>query len=282
MKKLLLSVTAICLLALGVKAQVETPRPSPLSEVEQTVGLTTVEIEYSRPGMKDRVIFGGLVPYNEIWRTGANASTKVEFSDDVLIKGDTLEAGEYALFTIPGEEEWTIIFHNNLETGVWGYDEAEDALRIKVEPDMIKPAVETFLIDVNNIRNSSATIDLVWENTKVSIPFKVMTDQHVMKSIKAVMGGPTASDYYAAARYYYDEDKDMEQAVDWINEAIDKGAERFWVLRLKALIHAKMDDYDAAIAAAKKSKDLAMKADNSEYVKMNEESIKEWNEKKGM
>lgn len=279
MKKLLFSITALCLFSMGLMAQVETPQPSPLGEVEQVVGLTTVEIEYSRPGIKERVIFGDLVPFNELWRTGANASTKVKFSDDVIIKGDTLRAGKYALFTIPGTDEWTVIFNKDLETGPAGYSDKEDAMRVKVKPKTITPAVETFLIDINNIRNSSATIDLAWENTMVSIPFEVRTDKHVMKNIKAVMGGPTASDYYAAASYYYEEDKDMNQALDWVNQAIDAGAERFWVLRMKAKIHADLNQYDEAITAAKRSSELAKEAGNEQFVKMNNESIEKWKKK---
>lgn len=279
MKKLLFSITALCLFSMGLMAQVETPQPSPLGEVEQVVGLTTVEIEYSRPGIKDRVIFGDLVPFNELWRTGANASTKVKFSDDVIIKGDTLRAGKYALFTIPGEDEWTVIFNKDLETGPAGYSEKEDVLRVDVQPKTITPAVESFLIDINNIRNSSATIDLAWENTLVSVPFEVRTDKHVMKNIKAVMGGPTASDYYAAASYYYEEDKDMNQALDWVDMAIDAGAERFWVLRMKAKIHADLNQYDQAIAAANRSSELAKEAGNEQYVKMNNESIEKWKKK---
>lgn len=276
MNKIILSLAVFCLFTLSAEAQILTPAPSPLGEVEQTVGLTEVEITYSRPGIKERVIFGDLVPYNKLWRTGANASTKVEFSDDVTIKGDTLKEGTYALFTIPGEEEWTIIFSKNLEAGVSGYKEEDDALRVTVKPDVIRPKMETFLIDVNNIRNNSATIDLMWENTRVSIPFEVMTEKHVMESIKAIMSGPTASDYYAAARYYYDEGKDMEQALDWINEAIMKGGERFWILRTKSLIQAELGKYDEAITTAKRSKELAMEANNEEYVKMNNENIEKW------
>lgn len=280
MNKIILSLAVFCLFTLGAEAQITTPAPSPLGEVEQTVGLTEVEITYSRPGIKERVIFGDLVPYNKLWRTGANASTKVEFSDDVIIKGDTLEEGTYALFTIPGESEWTIIFSKNLEAGASGYKEEDDALRVAIKPEVIRPKMETFLIDVNNIRNNSATIDLMWENTRVSIPFEVMTEKHVMESIKAIMSGPTASDYYAAARYYYDEGKDMEQALDWINEAIMKGGERFWILRTKSLIQAELGKYDEAITTAERSKELAMEANNDEYVKMNTENIEKWKEMK--
>jgi len=280
MKNFLLLVAVFCLSYVSVNAQLKTPSPSPMAKVEQVVGLTTINIEYSRPGMKDRAIFGSLVPYGKIWRTGANASAKVSFSEDVMIGGEVLEAGKYALYTIPGENEWTIIFHNNLtHWGVGGYDEAEDAMRVTAEAVEITPAVESFTIDIDNIRNSGATLDLAWENTLVSLPFEVMTDKQVTASIQEVMAGPSAQDYYSAARYYFEEGKEGSKALEWINKSIEIGGERFWVLRLKSLIQASLNDYDAAIKTAQRSAELAEEDGNMNYVKMNEASIEEWKSK---
>ena len=280
MKNFLLLTTVFCLSFVTVYGQLKTPAPSPMSNVEQVVGLTTVNIEYSRPGVKDRAIFGSLVPYGKMWRTGANASTKVSFSEDVMVDGKELEAGTYAFYTIPGEEEWTIIFHNNLtHWGVGGYDESEDALRVTAEPMEVSPGVESLQIGVNNIRNSGATIDLVWENTMVSVPFEVMTDKQVTASIQEVMAGPSAQDYYSAARYYFEEGKEGSKALEWINKSIEIGGERFWVLRLKSLIQASLNDYDAAIKTAQRSAELAEEDGNMNYVKMNQASIEDWKSK---
>lgn len=259
-------------------AQVTTPAPSPLCKMEQKVGLTDVTLEYSRPGIKDRTIFGGLVPYNEMWRTGANSSSKVGFSTDVKIGDQTLPAGKYTLFTIPGEDKWTIIFHTNLNYGGVpnDYDKDGEALRFDVKSQTMTSTVENFIIVVDNMTNQSAEMILAWENTSVAFDFWVPTDEAVVASIEKAMAGPSAGDYYSAAAYYHDEGKDLKQSLAWIDMAIEKGGERFWVLRKKALIQADMKDYKGAIVTAKKSIESAKEAGNKTYVMMNEESIAKW------
>lgn len=276
----------VCVLwgTLSADAQLQTPAPSPSSKLVQTVGLTDVTIEYSRPSMKGRTIFGDLVPYGTMWRTGANASTKVSFSEDVTVGGKELKKGKYALYTIPGESEWTIIFHNNITHGGTGgdnYKEEEDAVRFTVKPSKTGHAVETFTIDVGDLTNDGANINLKWANTKVAIPLGVATTKSVMASIDKVMAGPSWYDYYQSARFYAENDQDLKTAHDWMTKALKMGGdEKFWVLRQASLIEAKMGEYNDAIEHAKKSLALAEEAKNEGYVKMNTESIAEWKKMK--
>lgn len=262
-------------------AQIKTPAPSPLGKVEQKVGLTDFSIEYSRPSKKGRVIFGDLVPYGEMWRTGANASTKVTFRSGVRIHGEFVPEGTYALYTIPGEKEWTIVFHKNLSywgTGGKDYKMEEDQLRFTVTPNQYATLVETFTIGFSNLTSNSASIQLLWDNTEVNIPISVEFDDVVMQQIEKAMTISSGT-YYTAARYYLDHDKDMEQALEWINKALDSG-DKYWYLRQKSLILGKLERYKEAIEVAEVSKTLADQAKNKNYVKMNEASIKEWSKKK--
>ncbi len=263
-------------------AQVETPAPSPVSTLTQKVGLSEVVIEYSRPGMKDRKIFGSLVPYGEMWRTGANGSTDVTFSDDVTIHGTVLKAGKYALYTIPSEGEWTIIFHSNSDywgTGGDEYDAAGEVLRFETESKELPFDVESFTMGVNNIGNSGADLLMYWEKTFVAFPFTFDTDEKVMATIKSTMEGPSANDYYKSARYFLDSGKDLGKAHKWITKATKMRDDAFWMFRIKSMIEAKMGDYPVAIETAKKSMELAEKAGNKQYVKFNEDAIAEWSMK---
>ncbi len=262
-------------------AQINTPQPSPLSTVEQKVGLTDCKIVYSRPSAKGRVIFGDLVPFDVTWRTGANMSTKVSFSTDVKIAGKDLPKGEYALYTIPGKTEWTIIFHKNLTYGGTGgdkYTTDEDALRVNIKSTQYPAAIETFTLGFSDITATSANIELLWENTQVNIPVTVDYDADVMKQIESAMK-ISGNTYYAAARYYLDNDKDLNQALVWMDKALEDG-EKYWMLRQKSLMLAKLGRYKEAIAVAEKSKTLATEAKNNDYIKMNDESIAEWKKKK--
>ncbi|MBU6343503.1 MAG: DUF2911 domain-containing protein, partial [Bacteroidetes bacterium] len=193
-------------------SQIKTPAPSPSGKISQEVGLIKIDIDYSRPSAKGRKIFGDLVPFGEMWRTGANASTKITFSDKVKVNGVDLPTGTYALYTIPGEKEWTIIFYKN--TSFWGtpgkdYNENDVAVKFAVKPVTLKEAVETLTFNISNLKNSSADIELCWDMTKIVIPVALETDAKVMADIKAQMDGPSANVYYQSARYYLEEKKDM-------------------------------------------------------------------------
>lgn len=280
MKKLLL-LFMTCVTVFSVQAQVKTPQPSPASKLEQKVGLTDVTIEYSRPGVKDRKIFGDLVPYGKLWRTGANKNTIITFSTDATISDYKLKAGSYAIFTEPGESLWKVYFYADTEN--WGvpqkWDESKVAAVVSVKVYEVPFNVETFTLDINSIANGGANIEMIWEKTYIAIPFTVPTDDAVLASINDVMGGtPKASDYYAAASYYLQEGKNPQQAMEWIDKAVDMTKEKplFYYIRKQSLIHAKAGDTKGAIAAAKKSLELAKIAGNDDYVKMNEDSLKEW------
>lgn len=260
-------------------AQVETPQPSPFSKVEQVVGLTDVTIEYSRPGVKGRTIFGDLVPFGKIWRTGANGRTTINFSDDVTIGQTNLKAGTYAVFTIPNKESWEVVFYDNVDKSGTPkkLDESKVAARITVNTNPIPFNVESFSIDINNLQSDSATLEFIWEKTHVAVPFSVPTSKKAEASIDKIMAGPSVDDYFSSAKYFYDNDKDLKKAKEWIETAVALRKEpAFWHIRLQSLIYAKLGDKKEAIEAAKKSLELATKRGNADYVKMNKESIAEW------
>lgn len=280
-----LQLFACLLLAVpSVSAQIKTPQPSPLGKISQEFALTKIDVEYSRPSVRTRKIYGELVPFGEMWRTGANAATKVTLADDVKVNGVDLPKGAYALYTIPGEKEWTIIFYKN--TTFWGtpgkdWADADVAARFTVTPTMLGELVETFTINIANLRSTGADFELIWEKTKVAFPITMDTDNRVMADIKSVLEGPSANAYYAAARYYFEEKKGMAEALGYVNQALSKGGDKFWILRLKAQILASLGRYKEAIEVANKSSELAKKEGNNDYPRMNDKSIAEWSAQKG-
>ncbi|GAL62602.1 DUF2911 domain-containing protein [Algibacter lectus] len=280
MKKLLLILLAFTTVY-TVNAQIETPQPSPKAKFEQKVGLTDITIEYSRPGVKGRKVFGDLESFGTIWRTGANENTKITFSNDVEVAGKALKAGTYALFTrLISATEWEFLFYT--DTNNWGtpqnWDDSKVAVSAKVAVEPIPFVVETFTIDINSITNNGAKLELLWENSYAAVPFTVPTEQTVSKAIDKVMAGPGEGDYYAAAAYYLAEGKDMKKATEWIDKAVEmtKDNPRFYYLRRQALIHAANGDKAGAIKAAKESLVYSKKAGNDGYIKMNTASLKEW------
>lgn len=258
-------------------AQVSTPAPSPLCKIEQKIGLATVTVEYSRPSKKNRIVFGDLVPYGKTWRTGANACTKVTFSDDLEVQGVKVAKGSYALFTIPGEESWEVILYNDINvSGVPdNYDISKEVAHVKVTPELIPYTVESFTIGFDELRNESATLMIIWETSLVPVKLRFDTDSKVMKNIEKVMAGPSSNDYYQAARYYFENNKDLNMSLKWIQVA-NQLDPQFWKLRVESLILAKLGRKAEAIEVAQKSKAKAIEAKNDEYVKMNDDSIKEW------
>lgn len=261
-----------------ITAQISTPQPSPISTVTQKVGLTDVSITYSRPSAKDRKVFGDLVPYDKLWRTGANKSVKFSISDSVVVGGKKIGKGDYSLFTIPGEKEWTIILNKAVDlSGTNGYKEEDDVVRFKVTP-ATNQFTETFTFNFASVTTTSAEVEITWEKTRVAFKIESNPDDKVMKSIQATLN-PSAGSYYQAARYYYDTERDAKQALDWINKSLELGGEKYWILRTKSLIQARLGDFKGAIATAEKSKSLAQADEDDQYVKMNEESIKEWTAK---
>ena len=265
------------------KLKITTPQPSPKATVEQRVGLTDVSVEYSRPGVRGRTIFGDLVPFGKTWRTGANSNTKVTFSSDVSIDGQTLNAGSYGLYTVPNENSWKIIFYSESDnSGVpRDWDDTKIVAKTSVEVYSMPMNVETFTITFDDVSSTSAGIGLLWEKTYVGIKFEVPTDKLVSETIAAVMAAsPEAGDYYNAAIYYRQQDLDIKKANEWMEKAMsltEKPA--FWQLRQQSLIYAKMGDTEKAIAVAEKSLELSKKAGNEAYIKMNTQSLAEWSVK---
>ena len=284
MKKSIILTACLAMLVTLASAQIKTPQPSPTAKVSQEVGLSKVDLEYSRPSAKGRKIFGDLVPFGELWRTGANASSKITFGEDVKVGGTSVPKGTYAVYTTPGERQWEVVFYKN--TTYWGtpepaeYKMEEIAAKVTVPVVALKETVESLTMAINNLKNNGADLEISWENTKVAVPFTVDTDSKVMADIKTQMEGPSANTYYAAARYYFEENKDLKQALAWVDQSLTKGGDKFWILRLKANIQAGLGMYKDAIATAEKSSDLAKKEGNADYQRMNAKSIEEWKMKK--
>ena len=283
--KRIIFVLATIIASYVLNAQVKTPAPSPHSTLTQVVGLTDVTLDYSRPSAKGRVIFGDLVPFGKLWRTGANANTTVSFSEDVIINGATLKKGKYALFTTPKADMWEVVFYT--DTDNWGtpdnWDANKVAVLVNVDPVALNNNVESLTISIGNLTNDSATLDISWEKTMASVKFDVPTKKTAMASIEKALAGPTAGDYFSSAQYYYNSNGDMNKALEYVNKALSmaKPGEDlpFWQLRQKSLIQAKLGDKTGAMATARLSLAAAEKAKNNDYVKMNNDSIKEWSKK---
>lgn len=262
----------------GLLAQtpkVDFPAASPACTLKQRVGLTDIELVYSRPSLKGRSAFGGIVPYDQVWRTGANAATAISFSTPAKLNGNEVPAGKYALYTLPGETEWTVILSKNTTGNIFNYSPTNDLVRFKAAPITLAETIETFMIEFNQIRDESAVLNLVWETTVVPIKIEVEVTSKLVPQIEEAMAAPgNKKPYYPAAMYYFDHGLDLQKAAKWINAAAAQN-ETYYVLHLKAKILAKTGDKEGAIAAAKRSTELAIKAEGpkSGYVKMNEELI---------
>lgn len=260
-------------------AQIKMPAPSPASEVSQTVGITKFKITYSRPGVKDREIFGDLVPYGALWRTGANAPTKISFDTDINFGGKPVSAGEYVLFSIPGKDKWTVILNGDTDVAnTAAYDEKKDVARVVVEPVELKTKVENFSIGFDNLKNDSATLEIDWATLRVQVPIGVDTDKISEASIKEAIktiNSWTAGDYASAATFYADKDRDPAKALEWMGKAVSMNEKAFWWGHSYAKMLAKQGKKAEAIAAAEKS--LATAKENpgngDAYVKMNEQLL---------
>ena len=281
MKKILF-VLAMVLANYFTEAQIKTPSPSPKSTLTQMVGLTEVEINYSRPSAKGRVVFGDLVPFGKLWRTGANENSTVSFSEDVIINGKTLAKGKYALFTTPKADTWEIIFYTTTDN--WGtpenWEETKVALRANATPEMMDRNMESLTIGVNNLDSNFGMLEIAWEKTLVALKFEVPTQKAALVNIEKALAGPTAGDYFSSAQYLFQSNIDVAKSLVYVNKALDMKQEKpFWYLRLKSLIQAKTGDKKGAIETAKLSLSAAELAKNQDYVKMNKDSIEEWSKK---
>lgn len=278
MRKIII-VLVLILTNYAIKAQVQTPASSPKSILTQVVGLTNVEIVYSRPSAKGRDVFNNLIPFGNIWRTGANENTIISFSDDVIIDGKTLPKGKYALYTNPRADNWEIIFYTSTDN--WGnpttWDESKVALKTTVKSGHSEKFIETFTIAITNLDNNFAHLELSWENTIVALKFDVPTQKTAMSSIDMALAGPSAVDYYSSAQYFYQSNGDLTKALTYANKSLELSAEKpFYYYRLKSLIQAKQGNKKGAIETAKISLAAAEAAKNPDYIKMNKDSIAEW------
>ena len=265
-------------------SQLKTPSASTAAEIEQVVGLTEIEIDYNRPSKKGRDIFGNLVPYGKIWRTGANSGTEISFSTDVTINGQNIKEGTYSIFSIPNKDSWEIILY--ADTDLWSVPRNWDETKIIFQSNFKTninngKSVETFTISFDNITNNDFDLVFSWDDTYVIVPINVPTRSLVDNQIKSIMSdNPKSSDYYSAAVYYLQENNKLDVALDWMNKAIDMIENpRFFQLRQFSLILAANGKYREAIKVAKKSLELSIQANNQDYVKMNNDSIREWSKK---
>lgn len=257
--------------------QIRTPAASPSAKFQQTVGLIDVTVEYSRPGVKGRTIFGDLVPFDKVWRTGANSVTKISFGGDVTVEGTALKGGDYAILTKPGQMSWDVHFYA-YESGNWSsYLEKDPTAVVTVKPIKVEGIqVENFFITFADLTSEGALMELIWDQTIVPIKIGVDTHSGVMAAIERTMAGPSVGDYYNAGSYLHDSGQDLNTALMYVQKATSGDSPRFWQVRKESLILADLGRKAEAIAAAKKSLELATAAGNDDYIKMNKESISKW------
>jgi hypothetical protein len=267
--------------------RLEFPQPSPKASFKQRAGLTDIEVEYFRPGVKGRKIFADkstlpLQPYGEVWRVGANNPTKITFSTPVKFGGQDVPAGSYGLYAIPGADEWTVILNRigEKDWGAYAYKSDNDAARAKVKPVMLTVPVETCTIDVNDIRPQSATLNISWEQTRVPVKLEFDVVTQLQPQIEQVMASDAPrKPYFNAAMFYYDNNLDLKKASEWIDAAIIQQPAAFYIVYRKGLILEKLGDKAGAIAAAQASRDAAAKAMDQpqllrdEYVRLNDALI---------
>lgn len=265
-KQLSIATVAI-FLAVNVQAQLKTPPASSFQTVKQSFALSEINLEYSRPNAKARKVYGGLVPYGKIWRTGANNSTIITFGEDVKINGKDLAAGTYAILSIPNKDSWQILFNTDTKLGgnTAAYDKAKEVLSIHVKPQTTSYNTETFTINFSNVKPAAIDMDILWEKTLVKLNITADIDGKIMAKIDEEMKGDKPP-YYQAASYYFENGKDMRKALEWVNKAEEQMPNAFWVAAQKARIQLKLNDKKGAAVTAQKVIDLAKKANSNDYV----------------
>ncbi len=269
----------MALVAFAVQAQIQTPQPSPGAEIDQVIGLTEIQVKYSRPAMRGRTIFGDLVPYGKLWRTGANLRTNFTTSTDITVQGKELKKGTYGILSVPNKDSWDIIFYTEAQGGgaPQELDESKVALRVQAKPQNTGYDMENFTIAFGDLADgSTGMMYIMWEQTRVPLKIGTPSKEMALKSIDNVMKGPSANDYFQAAAFYHEAGEDMDKALEWVSKAVEMNPDAFWMSRRKSLIQADMGDKKGAIETAKVSLAAAEKAGNADYVKMNKESIAEW------
>jgi Protein of unknown function (DUF2911)/Tetratricopeptide repeat len=274
MKKIFFSILFLFACCWLYAQSLRTPAPSSTQSIKQEFGLSNVEISYSRPGVKGRNIFGNLVPFGKVWRTGANNATTITFGDDVNIGGTKVAAGKYGLLTIPDQNQWTIIITKQLDvTSPAAYKQDQDVVRLTAKPEDLPFSLETFTIFFNDVKATSMNIELVWDKTAVAFPITTEIDSKIMAQIDNVMVADNRP-YYNAAMYYVENGKDQNKALDWFNKAVEQNPKAYWAYYQRASLLAKMGKKQEAIASANKSIEAAKEAKNDDYVKLNEDLLK--------
>jgi Protein of unknown function (DUF2911) len=272
MKKLLIAAFAVCTL-FTADAQLKTPAPSPTQTIKQDFGLSSVELSYSRPAMKGRKVFGDLVPFGKVWRTGANQATTITFGEEVMIGGKKVAAGKYGLLSIPDKNSWTLIISKQTDvTSPSAYKEDMDVVRVTAETMKTKDNVESFTMQFADLKSNSCALHIMWEGTAVALPITVDVETKVMGQIDQLMNKDNRP-YFNAAMYYMDNGKDLNQALAWFDKAVEGNPTAFWIHHQRANCLAKLGKKAEAKVAAEKSKELATTAKNDDYVKLNEKLL---------
>ena len=258
----------------SLSAQLKVPASSPLQTIKQAFALSDITIEYSRPSAKGRVIFGDVVSFGSVWRTGANSTTKITFGEDVKVESNDVKAGTYGLYTIPNKDSWEIMLYKDLTLGgnVADYKKENEVVRFTIKPSTLTEKVETFAINVADISPNSANVELVWEKTRVAFKVVADIDTKIMKTIETTIVKDNRP-YYQAASYYYDNDKDLKLAAEWIDKAIASNPKAYWVVLLKAKIQYKAKDLKGAAITAEQAKVLATADQDDAYIKMADKII---------
>lgn len=271
--KLLLCASAI-IIATTIHAQtLKTPQPSTTQFIKQDLGIGSIELSYSRPGMKGRKIFGDLVPFDKVWRTGANSATTLTFSDSVTIGGVQIAPGKYGLLSIPGKEQWTLIISKQTDvTSPAAYKQESDVVRVNAKPSLLKDPMETFTMQFANVKSTSTDLQIMWDYMVVSLPITTNIESKVMAQINNVMNNDNRP-YFQAAMYYMETGKDLNQAVTWLDKAIAQNPDAFFIYHQKANALARLGKKAEAKAAAEKSMELARQAKNDDYVELNKKLL---------
>jgi tetratricopeptide (TPR) repeat protein len=272
-KKLIAFTALLFILAESDAQPIKTPQPSTTQNIRQDFGIGSVELSYSRPNMKGRKIFGDLVPFGKVWRTGANNATIITFSDTVLVGNTKLAPGKYGLLTIPNKDEWTVIFSKQTTvTSPADYKQESDAARISVKPTSLKENFETFTMQFGNIKNASLELQMIWDNVAVYVPISTDVESKVLAQINNVMNNDNRP-YFQAAMFYMETGRDLNQAVTWLDKAYEQNKNAFWVMHQKANALAKLGRKEEAKAAATKSMAMAKEAKNDDYVELNKKLL---------
>jgi hypothetical protein len=249
------------------------PASSSGQRIEQDFGLGTISVKYYRPNTKGRKIFDGMEPYGIVWRTGANNATVVQLTDTIQVEGHTLQPGAYALFSIPGANEWTVIFNKNIDQwGAYSYDEKQDVLRVKVKPTKLNAKVETLTIQFADVHEEDCVLQILWETTGINLHLTTDVDNRIMANIQAAMKGEKKP-YYMSAIWCYNHNRNLDQALQWMQE-VDKAQPqahnvKYWLARLQL----KAGDKKSAIASANEGLKLASEKNNAEYIRLNKEVL---------